>query len=47
METNLDDEGVTPHSNAGFVFGWTTALCEHNPDYFFTSQVPVEPGRHF
>jgi hypothetical protein len=34
---NLHDERATPEWNAGFVFGWITALCENNPAFFFTS----------
>jgi len=37
MMQNLRDERATPEWNAGFVFGWITALCENNPAFFFTS----------
>ncbi len=46
MANNLCDERATVRWNAGFVFGWITALCENNPDYFFTSQVIPESTRH-
>lgn len=39
MEHNLFDQRATPQWNAGFVFGWITALCENNPTFFFTSIV--------
>jgi|SRR5579859_3889948 len=37
MQENLLDQHATPRWNAGFVFGWITALCENNPAFFFTS----------
>jgi hypothetical protein len=37
MTENLLDQRATPRWNAGFVFGWITALCENNPAFFFTS----------
>ncbi len=46
MMDNLCDERATARWNAGFVFGWITALCEHNPEYFFTSLVIAESTRH-
>ena len=39
---NLHDEHATPEWNAGFVFGWITALCENNPEFFFTSIILQE-----
>jgi hypothetical protein len=35
MENNLFDQRATARWNAGFVFGWITALCENNPAFFF------------
>jgi len=43
MMNNLSDEQATSRWNAGFVFGWITALCENKPEYFFASQVIPEP----
>lgn len=37
MTTNLFDQHETPRWNAGFVFGWITALCENNPEFFYAS----------
>ncbi len=37
MMANLSDQRATARWNAGFVFGWITALCENNPAFFFTS----------
>src|SRR6266567_304591 len=37
MMDNLFDQRATSRWNAGFVFGWITALCENNPAFFFTS----------
>ena len=37
MVENLFDQRATAEWNAGFVFGWITALCENNPAFFFTS----------
>ncbi len=37
MNENLFDQRATAEWNAGFVFGWITALCENNPAFFFTS----------
>ena len=42
MKENLFDQRATPRWNAGFVFGWITALCENNPAFFFTSIVISE-----
>lgn len=42
MMDNLHDEGKTRRWNAGFVFGWTAAFSENNPNYFFTSIVMHE-----
>ena len=42
MQENLFDQRATPRWNAGFVFGWITALCENNPAFFFTSIVIPE-----
>lgn len=42
MLSNLTDKRATPEWNAGFVFGWITALCENNPEFFFTSIVIPE-----
>lgn len=42
MLSNLSDKRATPEWNAGFVFGWITALCENNPEFFFTSIVIPE-----
>lgn len=39
MQENLLDQRATTTWNAGFVFGWITALCENNPEFFFTSIV--------
>jgi hypothetical protein len=39
MAANLSDRQATAQWNAGFVFGWSTALCENNPAFFFTSLV--------
>jgi hypothetical protein len=43
MAENLSDQRATPRWNAGFVFGWITALCENNPAFFFSSIVIPEP----
>jgi len=40
--SNLTDKRATPEWNAGFVLGWITALCENNPEFFFTSIVILE-----
>jgi len=37
MAENLSDKRATAEWNAGFVFGWITALCENDPAFFFTS----------
>jgi hypothetical protein len=37
MADNLYDQRATPRWNVGFVFGWITALCEKNPEFFFAS----------
>lgn len=42
MLSNLTDQRATPEWNAGFVFGWIAALCENNPEFFFTSIVIPE-----
>jgi len=42
MTDNLCDERATVRWNAGFVFGWITALCENNPAFFFASIVIPE-----
>ena len=42
MMDNLSDKRKTSKWNAGFVFGWTVALSENNPNYFFTSIVMPE-----
>ena len=42
MLSNLFDQRATAGWNAGFVFGWITALCENNPAFFFTSIVIPE-----
>jgi hypothetical protein len=42
MENNLFDQRATSRWNAGFVFGWITALCENNPTFFFASIVIPE-----
>lgn len=42
MMDNLYDERKTRRWNAGFVFGWTAAFSENNPEYFFTSIVIYE-----
>src|SRR5438067_13060896 len=42
MMDNLHDERKTRRWNAGFVFGWTDAFSENNPEYFFTSIVIPE-----
>lgn len=42
MTENLFDQRATPRWNAGFVFGWITALCENNPAFFFASIVIPE-----
>ena len=42
MVQNLHDKRATPEWNAGFVFGWITALCENNPEFFFTSIILQE-----
>lgn len=39
---NLADQRMTFQWNAGFVFGWITALCENNLAFFFTSIVIPE-----
>ena len=44
---NLHDTHASVHWNVGFVCGWLVALCENNPEYFFTSlplpaSVPVQ-----
>lgn len=39
MQDNLFDQRATARWNAGFVFGWITALCENNPAFFFASIV--------
>jgi hypothetical protein len=36
---NLFDQRASAHWNAGFVFGWITALCENNPAFFFAGIV--------
>jgi hypothetical protein len=46
MTDNLCDERATARWNAGFVFGWVTALCENNPAYFFASLVMPESTRN-
>ena len=42
MMDNLHDERKSRRWNAGFVFGWTAAFSENNPNYFFTSIVMPE-----
>jgi hypothetical protein len=42
MMDNLHDEQKAGRWNAGFVFGWTAAFSENNPEYFFTSIVIPE-----
>ena len=42
MQENLCDHQETAEWNAGFVFGWITALCENNPAFFFTSIILPE-----
>ncbi len=37
MAENLSDKRATAEWNAGFVFGWSAALCENDPAFFFTS----------
>lgn len=37
MMENVFDQRATAEWNAGFVFGWITALCENNPAFFFAS----------
>ena len=46
MAENLSDRRGTAEWNAGFVFGWISALCENDPTFFFTSLVIPEsaPG---
>jgi hypothetical protein len=39
---NLFDRRATARWNAGFVFGWITALCENNQAFFFASIVIPE-----
>jgi hypothetical protein len=39
---NLFDLRSTARWNAGFVFGWITALCENNSAFFFASIVIPE-----
>jgi len=39
VQENLLDQQASFQWNAGFVFGWITALCENNPAFFFTSSV--------
>lgn len=39
MTENLSDQRATARWNAGFVFGWITALCENDPAFFFASIV--------
>jgi hypothetical protein len=43
MLSNLIDQRATSEWNAGFVFGWITALFENNQEFFFTSIVIPEP----
>ena len=43
MTSNLYDQRANTRWNAGFVFGWITALCENKPKFFFASQVLPEP----
>ncbi len=42
MMDNLSDKRATAKWDAGFVFGWITALCENNPVFFFASIVIPE-----
>ena len=42
MRDNLFDRQATARWNAGFVFGWVTALCENNPAFFFASIIIPE-----
>lgn len=37
LSENLNDTSKSHRWNAGFVFGWSAALSENHPDYFFTS----------
>jgi hypothetical protein len=37
MIENLFDKQATPAWNAGFMFGWITALGENNASFFFAS----------
>ncbi len=46
MTENLCDQRATACWNAGFVFGWFTALCENHSVYFFTSLVMPEFPRN-
>lgn len=39
---NLSEQRMTLQWNAGFVFGWITALSENNPAFFFASIVIPE-----
>lgn len=39
---NLSDQRATVRWNVGFVCGWLAALCENDPDYFFTSILLAE-----
>jgi len=42
MRENLADPRKSARCNAGFIFGWSIALCENCPDYFFTSLPSIE-----
>ncbi len=43
IAANLSDQRASGRWNAGFVLGWTIALCENNPAYFYSSIVIPEP----
>jgi hypothetical protein len=43
MAANLSDQRASGSWNAGFVLGWTVALCENDPAYFYSSLVIPEP----
>jgi hypothetical protein len=43
MAANLSNQRASGSWNAGFVLGWTVALCENDPAYFYSSLVIPEP----
>ena len=43
MTANLSDQRASGSWNTGFVLGWTVALCENDPAYFYSSLVIPEP----